>query len=254
MAAIRRTVLEIQAGDLSRRIPVLEAEDEFTRLNRDINHMLDQIQHLMGGVRDVSNSVAHNLRTPLGRIRSLLEEALRPGTSIETVSATPGVAIREIDELTTVFDELLQIAKAETGTGRQSFQPIAVDEIIIGVVEYDATAETENIDLVIDIDGEPTVLGDKDLFARTTANLIDNALKYAGSFAKVQVRATQGQNTASIVVQDNGLGIPAEERAKVLTQFYRLNRSRSIPGNGLGLRLVTAISHSAFRDALLRGC
>jgi signal transduction histidine kinase len=244
VAAIRRTVLEIEAGDLSRRIPVLDTEDEFTRLNRDINHMLDQIQHLMGGVQEVSNSVAHDLRTPLGRIRSLLDEALRPGTTIETVSATACAAIRGIDELTTVFDKLLQIAEAESGTRRQSFQPIALKEIITGVTElYDATAEAKGIELVVDIAGEPTTLGDKDLLASATANLIDNALKYAGRLATVQVRATQERNTVSIVVQDDGPGIPPEERSKVITRFYRLDPSRSLPGNGLGLPIVAAISH-----------
>jgi len=142
-----------------------------------------------------------------------------------------------------VFDKLLQIAEAESGTRRQSFQPIALKEIITGVVElYDATAEAGGIELVIDVNGEPTTLGDKDLLASATANLIDNALKYAGGMATVQVRATQERNTMSIVVQDNGPGIPPEERAKVITRFYRLDRSRSLPGNGLGLPIVAAIS------------
>jgi signal transduction histidine kinase len=244
VAAIRRTVREIEAGDLSRRILVSDAEDEFTRLNQDINRMLDQIQHLMVGVREVSNAIAHDLRTPLGRIRSLLDEALRPGTTIEMLSETAGVAIRGIDDLIIVFDKLLQIAEAESGTRRQSFQPIALNGIITGVVElYDATAEVEGIKLVVDIDGEPTALGDKDLLASATANLVDNAVKYAGTSATVHVRAEQGQDTVSIVVQDDGLGIPAEERAKVIKRFYRLDRSRSLPGNGLGLPIVAAISH-----------
>lgn len=244
VAAIRRTVLEIEAGDLSRRIPVLDAEDEFTRLNRDINQMLDRIQHLMDGVREVSNSIAHDLRTPLGRIRSLLDEALLPGATVETISKTAGAAIRRIDELTIVFDKLLQIAEAESGTRRQSFQPVALREVIVGVVElYDAAAEAKGIELIIDVDGEPTTLGDKDLLAGATANLIDNALKYAGASPKVQVRAAQARNTVSIIVQDSGLGIPAKERAKVITRFYRLDRSRSLPGNGLGLPIVAAISH-----------
>jgi signal transduction histidine kinase len=112
------------------------------------------------------------------------------------VSATASAAIRGIDELTTVSDKLLQIAEAESGTRRQSFQPIALKEIITGVIElYDTTAEAEGVELVIDIDGEPTTFGDKDLLASATANLIDNALKYAGSLATVQVRARQERNT-----------------------------------------------------------
>ena len=244
IAAIRRTVLEIEAGDLRRRIPVSDAEDEFTRLNRDLNHMLDQIQHLMDGVRDVSNAIAHDLRTPLGRIRSLLEDALRPGTTRERLSKRASTAIHGIDELIIVFDKLLQIAEAEAGTRRQSFQPVALKEIITGVVElYDATAEARGIRLATAIEGEPTTLGDKDLLASATANLLDNALKYSGGGATVQVRATQEPTTVSIVVQDDGPGIPCDERSKVVTRFYRLDRSRSLPGNGLGLPIVSAISH-----------
>jgi signal transduction histidine kinase len=244
IAAIRRTVLEIEAGDLSRRIPVSDADDEFTRLNRDLNHMLDQIQHLMDGVRDVSNAIAHDLRTPLGRIRSLLEDALRPGTTRERLSKRASAAIHGIDELIIVFDKLLQIAEAESGTRRQSFRPVALKEIITNVVElYDATAEAKGIRLSTEVEGEPTALGDKDLLASATANLVDNALKYAGSSATVQVRATQGRDTVSIVVQDDGPGIPSEERSKVVTRFYRVDRSRSFPGNGLGLPIVSAISH-----------
>jgi signal transduction histidine kinase len=245
VAAIRRTALEIEGGDLSRRIPVSDAEDEFTRLNRDINRMLDRIQHLMDGVRDVSNAIAHDLRTPLGRIRSLLDEARRPGTTVEQLSEAASAAIGGIDELTMVFDKLLQIAEAESGARRQSFQPIALNEIITGVVElYDAMAEERGIALTLDdIDGEPITLGDKNLLASATANLIDNALKYAGSNATVRVRATQERHAVSIVVRDDGPGIPREERAKVVTRFYRLDRSRSLPGNGLGLPIVAAISH-----------
>jgi signal transduction histidine kinase len=139
----------------------------------------------------------------------------------------------------------LQIAEAESGTRRQLFQPIRLKEIVTDVVElYDAAAEEKGIALVIDNhDGEPTTLGDKDLLASAAANLIDNALKYAGTTVTVRVRATEERNTVSLIVQDDGPGIPAEERAKVATRFYRLDRSRSLPGNGLGLPIVAAISH-----------
>jgi signal transduction histidine kinase len=244
VAAIRHTVLEIEAGDLSRRIPVLDYNDEFTRLNHDINHMLDQIQHLMEGVRDVSNAIAHDLRTPLGRIRSLLDEALRGHQSVERLSPAATNAIRQIDDLTIVFDKLLQIAEAESGTRRQSFGPVALKEIVTDVVEfYDAAAEAKGIRLTIGIEGEPTTLGDKDLLASATANLVDNALKYAGNESTIRVRAVQDRDTVSIVVQDNGPGIPAEEREKVMTRFYRGDRSRSLPGNGLGLPIVSSISY-----------
>jgi len=243
VAAIRHTVLEIEAGDLGRRIPVLDSNDEFTRLNHDINHMLDQIQHLMEGVRNVSNAIAHDLRTPLGRIRSLLDEALRQDRNLQKLSTAATHAIRQIDDLTAVFDKLLQIAEAESGTRRQSFEPVALKEIVTDVVEfYDAAAEAKGIRLSIGIEGEPTTLGDKDLLASATANLVDNALKYAGSESIVRVRAVQDRNTVSIVVQDNGPGIPAGEIEKVMMRFYRGDQSRTLPGNGLGLPIVSSIS------------
>jgi len=244
VAAIRRTVLEIEAGDLSRRIPVLDSDDEFTRLNHDINNMLDQIQHLMDGVRNVSNAIAHDLRTPLARIRSLLDEALGSARNTEKLSRAATDAIRQIDDVTLVFDKLLQIAEAESGTRRQSFEPVALKEIVTDVVEfYDAAAEEKGIRLTVGIEGDPTALGDKHLLASATANLVDNALKYAGPSATVRVRATEERNTVSILVQDDGPGIPSEEIEKVTGRFYRLDRSRSLPGNGLGLPIVSSISH-----------
>ena len=243
VGAIRRTALEIEAGDLSRRIPVSDVEDEFARLNRDINSMLDRIEHLMDGVRHVSNAIAHDLRTPLGRIRSRLEEALRPGNSTTQLAATARFAIQQVDELIQMLDKLLQIAEAESGARRQSFTSVPLASVLSDVVElYDATAEAEGITLVSEIGGDPVTLGDKNLLASAAVNLIDNALKYAGSGATVRVRATEERDTVSMIIQDDGPGIPAAERSRVADRFYRLDQSRSLPGNGLGLSIVTAIA------------
>jgi signal transduction histidine kinase len=242
VGAIRRTALEIEAGDLSRRIPIPDVEDEFARLNRDINRMLDRIEHLMDGVRHVSNAIAHDLRTPLGRIRSRLEEALSPGDSAE-LAGTARFAIQQVDELIQMLDRLLQIAEAESGARRQSFAPVLLASVLSDVVElYDATAEAEGITLTSEIEGQPVALGDKNLLTSALANLIDNALKYAGSGSTVQVRAIEGRDAVSLVVQDDGPGIPPIERARVVDRFYRLDQSRSLPGNGLGLSIVTAIA------------
>jgi signal transduction histidine kinase len=243
ISAIRRTAREIEAGDLSRRIPISGVEDEFARLDRDINHMLDRIEHLMDGVRHVSNAVAHDLRTPLGRIRSRLEEALSSGKSLTQLAGTARFAIQQVDELIQMLDRLLQIAEAESGARRQSFTLVPLGSVISDVVElYDATAEAEGITLVTEIEGQPVTLGDKNLLTSAVVNLIDNALKYAGSGAMVRVRATQERDTVSMVVQDDGPGIPPAERSRVVERFYRLDRSRSLPGNGLGLSIVTAIT------------
>ena len=239
---IRHTVLEIEAGDLSRRIPVSDSADEFSRLNQELNHLLDQIQRLMLGVQDVSNGIAHDLRTPLGRIRNLLEESLRPGTSREKLTERASTAIDAIDELIIVFDKLLQIAEAEAGARRQSFQAVALREIVTDVAElYDASAEEKGVHLHVVVTGEPAAIGDKELLASATANLVDNALKYAGDGAEVKLKAVKEEGSVAIIVQDNGPGIPQEERQKVLTRFYRVDRSRSLPGNGLGLSIVKAI-------------
>jgi signal transduction histidine kinase len=241
VGAIRRTALEIEAGDLSRRIPISDVEDEFARLNRDINSMLDRIEHLMDGVRHISNAIAHDLRTPLGRIRSRLEEALRPSNSTAQLDGTARFAIQQVDELIRMLDRLLQIAEAESGAHRQSFVPVPLAAVVSDVVElYDATAEVQGITLVNEIEGQPVTLGDKNLLTSALVNLTDNALKYAGSGATVRVCATQHRDTVSMIVQDNGPGIPSAERARVVERFYRLDQSRSLPGNGLGLSIVAA--------------
>jgi hypothetical protein len=219
-------------------------EDEFARLNRDINSMLDRIEHLMDGVRHVSNAIAHDLRTPLGRIRSRLEEALRPGNNnAAQLAGTARFAIQQVDDLIQMLDRLLQIAEAEAGARRASFTLVPLGSVVSDVVElYDATAEAEGITLVSEIESNPGTLGDRNLLASALVNLIDNALKYAGSGATVRVRAAQEPDTVSIVVQDDGPGIPSAERSRVVDRFYRLDRSRSLPGNGLGLSIVTAIA------------
>lgn len=243
VGAIRRTALEIGAGDLSRRIPTAGVEDEFARLNGDINHMLDRIEQLMGGVRHVSNAIAHDLRTPLGRIRTRLEEALHPDKSRTQLVATAGFAIQQIDELIQMLEKLLQIAEAESGARRQYFAPVDLASVISGAVElYDAAAEAEGITLLSNVFGQPITLGDRHLLTNAVMNLIDNALKYAGGGATVRVHATEETDTVSIVAEDDGPGIPAAERSRVIDRFYRVDRSRSLPGNGLGLSIVTAIA------------
>jgi signal transduction histidine kinase len=240
---IRRTAREIEAGDLSRRIPVRGVEDEFSRLVGDINNMLDRIEHLMDGVRHFSNAIAHDLRTPLGRIRGALDEALRRGKEGASLASPARAAIAEIDELIRVFDRLLQIAEAESGTRRQSFAPVLIDPVIADVVElYDATAEQRSSVLRREVDPAVVTLGDRNLLASAVANLVDNALKYAGPGATVRVRTWRRLDTVAIIVEDDGPGIPAADRTRVVERFCRLDASRHLPGNGLGLSIVAAIA------------
>src|SRR5262249_6773248 len=203
IAAIRRTAREIEAGDLSRRIPVTGTDDEFTRLGSDINRMLDRIQRLMEGVRHVSNAVAHDLRTPLGRIRGQLEETLRPGHRAVELAAAAQSAIEQIDEVIGVFDRLLQIAEAEAGTRRESFAPVRLAAVAGDIIElYDAEAEERGIILSAALDESAATLGDRALLASAVANLLDNALKYAGAGAAVRVLSVRASDSVSIIVED----------------------------------------------------
>lgn len=240
--AIRQTTQEIEAGNLDRRIVLSGTPDEFDRLSADINRMLDRIQHLMEGVRHVSNTIAHNLRTPLGLIRGHLEEALRGVPEQRKLENAGHFAIGAIDDLIVVLEKLLQIAEAESGTRRQPFEPVSLRKVVTDLLElYDAAAEALGVTLHVDIEGEPTLPGDKDLLAGILANLIDNALKYAGSPATISIQVKETAQAISIIVQDNGPGIAAHERSKVVQRFYRLSSNR--PGSGLGLSIVSAFTH-----------
>lgn len=242
VGAIRRTAAQIEAGDLTRRIPTSGKEDEFARLGHDINLMLDRIEALMEGVRHVSNTIAHNLRTPLSRIRSKLELASRPGTTVEQTTQAAAFAIREIEELTIVFDKLLQIAEAESGARRQIFQPVSLNDIVSDVVElYDPVAEEKGVVFDTVLAPEAWADGDRDLLASAIANLIDNAIKYAGSPARVKVSTVRDGDMVTVAVEDNGPGIAASDREKIGRRFFRL--APSVPGYGLGLASVMAIAH-----------
>ena len=239
---IRRTAQEIGAGDLSRRIAVT-GNDEFGLLNGDINHMLDRIEQLMDGIRHVSNAIAHDLRTPLSRIRSKLDDALSLSEPItlELLSGVAHGAIEEIDDLIRLFERLLYIAEAESGMRARLFEPLDVNRIALDMADmYDASAEERQVRLETRIEPGLVVLGDRHLLASAVASLIDNAIKYAGAGAKVAVRTSCSAQSVSIAVCDDGPGIPVEERSRVTQRFYRLDKSRSLPGNGLGLSIVCA--------------
>jgi len=253
IGGIRRTAAEIETGNLTRRISI-SGDDEFARLGVDINRMLDRIEQLMTGVRDVSNAIAHDLRTPLGRVRAGLEEALRRGSvpgaagvlraeSVTDLAAAARAAIEDIDDLILVFNKLLQIAEAESGMRTQSFAP--VDLMLIGrdMVElYDAAAEEAGVRLRSLGQAPVWTDGDHDLIASAVASLIDNAIKYSGRGTEVQVSAWSDARGVWIMVRDFGAGVPPAELPRLTERFYRMDRARTQPGNGLGLSIVAAIA------------
>jgi signal transduction histidine kinase len=242
ISSIRHTAREIESGNLDRRIAV-SGDDEFARLGVDINRMLDRIEQLMSGVRHVSNAIAHDLRTPLGRVRARLDEALRREKTVPALTDAARTAIDGIDDLILLLNKLLQIAEAESGMRAESFERVDLGSIVRDMVElYDAAAEEAGIRLVVLNAAPVRTQGDRDLLATAVASLIDNALKYAGRGATVELAADSEDGLACITVRDNGPGVPAAELPRLTERFYRMDRARSQPGNGLGLAIVSAIA------------
>ncbi|QNK69128.1 sensor histidine kinase [Variovorax sp. PAMC26660] len=240
VGAVRRTAARIAAGELQERVAPSGQEDEFALLENDINAMLDRIQSLMDGVRHVSNTIAHNLRTPLTRVLVRLRAVEQELGGNDVQRQAVATAIRELDELAVVFEKLLQIAEVEAGARRQQFAPVALHVIADDVAElYEAVAEAQGITLLREPADLAVALGDRDLLAGAAANLLDNALKYAGIGATVRVGTHTVDGRAQLFVQDNGPGIPAGEYERIGVRFHRLDRST--PGHGLGLASVQAV-------------
>ncbi len=240
VGAVRRTAARIAAGELQERVEPSGEEDEFALLEHDINAMLDRIQSLMDGVRHVSNTIAHNLRTPLTRVLVRLRAVEAGLDAADPQREAVSTAIRELEELAVVFEKLLQIAEVEAGARRQQFAPVALHVIADDVAElYEAVAELRGIALLREPADMAIALGDRDLLAGAAANLLDNALKYAGTGATVRIGTQTVDGRAQLFVQDDGPGIPQVEHERIGVRFHRLDRS--VPGHGLGLASVLAV-------------
>jgi signal transduction histidine kinase len=241
--SIGRTITAIIHGDLKHRLPTQVNDDELNTLSRTINGMLDQIELLVHGVRNVSNSIAHDLRTPLAELRSRLEELslMRPSTA-ETYAEIDG-AVADVDRVIRIFDALLRLAEIDAGMRRSGFVSLNVSDLAANAVEfYEPSAELKNIDLKFRSNGPLLVSGDPVLLAQALSNLIDNALKYAPQNGSIDVAVRQYGATAEISVSDNGPGIDELQKTKVVERFYRGDASRGTPGVGLGLSLVQAVA------------
>jgi signal transduction histidine kinase len=241
--SIRQTVSAIIHGDLKHRLPTQLNDDELNTLSRTINGMLDQIELLVHGVRNVSNSIAHDLRTPLAELRSRLEELslIRPSTE-ETYAEIDG-AVTDVDRVIRIFDALLRLAEIDAGMRRSGFVSLDVSDLAASAVEfYEPAAELKSIDLKFRSNGPLPVSGDPVLLAQALSNLIDNALKYAPQHGAIEVAVQKHGANVEISVSDNGPGIDELEKGKVVQRFYRGDASRGTPGVGLGLSLVQAVA------------
>jgi signal transduction histidine kinase len=242
--AINRTSGEIIAGDLTRRVPLSGSGDEFDALAENLNRMLDRIERLMKGMREVTDSVAHDLRTPLNRLRNRLEESVNRLNASGAQAGEIERAILETDQLIATFNALLLIAETDAGTTRAAMTELDLSSVAADVAElYEPLAEERQVTLRLIPTSGVAVEGNRSLVAQALANLVDNAIKYTPEGGKVTIRADADATGADLSVADTGPGIPAVDRTRVVERFVRLEASRSSPGTGLGLSLVAAVAH-----------
>jgi signal transduction histidine kinase len=243
------TTRTIMAGDLTGRLAVSGTGDELDRLAQNLNAMLERIGELMMGLKEVSDNIAHDLKTPLTRLRNKADEALRSAQTPEQLRAALEANIEESDNLIRIFNALLMIARLESGGARETMTDFDAAEVARSVGElYEALAEEAGVPLGVSVEGALPVHGSRELVGQAVANLLDNALKYGapakeGTAAQpVAVEAKLDGNQAIIAVYDRGPGVPEAERGRVLERFVRLESARSRPGFGLGLSLAAAVA------------
>ena len=248
--AINRTSREIMAGDLGRRVAVAGSGDELDRLAANLNAMLDQIERLMSDLRQVTDGIAHDLRTPLNRLRGRLEVSLLEAPGPDEYRRVIEESVAEIGDIIETFDALLRIAQVEAGAARARMGAVDLAAIARDVAElYQPLAEQKGLDLVLDVPDVVTVHGERHLLAQALANLLDNAIKYTAAGA---VRLTLVETAAGpeLSIADSGPGIAAADRDRVQERLVRLDADRTTPGSGLGLSLVRAVA--ALHGATLR--
>ena len=249
--AMTHTAQTIMAGDLSGRLPIAGSGDELDRLASNLNAMLERIEALMRGLKEVSDNVAHDLRTPLTRLRNHAEEALRTAKDDAGYRSALEATIEESDGLIRTFNALLMIARAESGEAREGMSEFDAAEVAHDVSElYEPLADDKGLALRVETTSAP-VKGNRELVSQALANLVDNAIKYAaepgpnganGAVSEILVTAGAEGDRIRLAVRDGGPGIPASDRAHVVERFVRLEQSRTKPGSGLGLSLAAAVA------------
>jgi signal transduction histidine kinase len=248
--AMTETTRSIMAGNLSGRLAIAGTGDELDRLASNLNAMLERIEALMRGLKEVSDNIAHDLKTPLTRLRNRCEEALRNARTEAHYRAALEATIEESDGLIRTFNALLMIARAESGQARENMSEFDAAEIVRGVGElYEPLADEKGLAIKIDASSPARVKGNRELVSQALANLLDNAIKYAkpeavdGVNAEILISARGEGDRILLAVADHGPGIPRQDRGRVVERFVRLEQSRSEPGSGLGLSLASAVAH-----------
>jgi signal transduction histidine kinase len=241
--SVSETTRDIVAGDLTRRVRGSTAGDEFDHLAASINSMLDRIQSLMGELQQVTTDIAHDLRTPLSRLRQRLESVQRPDAAVAELRQAVAGTVGEIDVILGIFSALLRIAQIESGARRSEFSAVDLNELLGTAAElYRSSAEEKRQEFLLAVADNLSVRGDRELLLQLFANLLENAIKYSPVASTITLSASQEGDVVRIVIADNGPGIPAHLHNKVLQRFFRLESSRTTQGSGLGLSLVHAIA------------
>lgn len=244
---VSQSSVRIMAGDRSERLPVSGTGDEFDRLSENLNHMLDRINRLDDGLKQMSDNIAHDLKTPITRLRNKADNALTLSGNSKTRRDALEEIILDCDQIVKTFDALLMISRVESGSKVTKLEQVELNELVSDVHElYEALAEDQNVTLDLKLlEGKVNCEGNRELLSQAISNLIDNALKYAGEGdekPRILLSVERSSDHLLIVVSDNGPGIPVEDRNRVTERFVRLDKSRSQSGNGLGLSLVKAIA------------
>ena len=240
--AINDTCHRIMDGDLSQRIPAPGGNDDFDKLIHTLNRMLDQIEQLMHGIKQVSDNIAHDLRTPLSRLRRRLDMLRIDGSVTEQQHELIDQAISEADGLLKTFKALLRISEIESGSRRANFESVDVSALLDDLVDlYEPLAQEKGQVIEWEKISPAFLKGDRDLLFQAFANVLENAIKYTPEKGRITLLVEDKSNALNISFEDTGPGIPEIDREKVQERFYRLEINRSPPGNGLGLSLVAAI-------------
>lgn len=239
---LNRGAERIMRGNLSSRMPLVGSGDEFDRLASTLNSMLNEIERLIASIRGVTTNLAHDMRSPLTRIKSRLEVALAGHSDAEKLREEIAYTISESDQLLATFNALLSIAEAEGGSARANMKHVDIWEVAHDVADlYQPIAEDRGLTLELIGGAGAVITGHRQLLLQALLNLVDNAIKYTKT-GKIKIIVSKETGGASLSVSDTGAGIPEDQRAKVLEQFVRLDPARSTRGNGLGLSLVAAIA------------
>jgi signal transduction histidine kinase len=258
--AVHHAARAIMRGQLAKRLPLRGTEDDFDHLAEIVNRMLGEIERLMHEIKGVGDEIAHDLRTPLTRLRARMERAHNGAAGVDELRVTLGEAIDELDQILATMEALLRIAEIEVGRRRAGFKSVEIGQIAAEVNElYEPVAEDKGVVLSVDLKDPRRVDGDRDLLFEAITNIVDNAVKFTPRGGSIAISVLAGGPGPILRVDDTGGGIAAGEREAVLRRFYRSDRSRHQPGTGLGLNLVAAIArlhgfHLSIEGAEGKGC